>query len=151
MLCDFGLSRIRFEVTRTHTNIREGGRLRYLAPELSFGPESFRTTEASDIYSLSMTLFCLLTLCTPFEDYRNDMAAADAARRGVRPRKVERSRFLTSAFGMLWELLESMWAENGFIRPSVWTVVMRLREILPPPVCFESGAGHQGADTRTDV
>ena len=35
VLCDFGFSCIRHEVTRTHTMIREGGRLRYLAPELS--------------------------------------------------------------------------------------------------------------------
>ena len=59
VLCDFGLARIRHEVTRPCTSIREGGKLRYLAPELLSGPESFRTTAESDIYSLAMTFFQL--------------------------------------------------------------------------------------------
>lgn len=35
IICDFGLSRIRHEVTRTRTMIHEGGRTRFLVPELS--------------------------------------------------------------------------------------------------------------------
>ena len=130
MLCDFGLSRIRYEVTRTHTNIREGGRLRYLAPELSYEPDCFRTTAASDVYSLGLTLFNLSTLRVPYEEHRNEMAAADAARSGRRPQKPDTTRFFAGPFDALWDLLVLMWAHDGSARPAAGTVAQRLKEIL---------------------
>ena len=114
VLCDFGLTRIKHEVTRTQTSIREGGRLRYLAPELAFGPESFRTTVKSDVYSLAMTFFHLSTLCAPFNKL-NEWAAADAARRRQRPEKRD-PRFLAGSFDVLWGLLKSMWAHDESAR-----------------------------------
>lgn len=71
VVCDFGLSRILHEVTRSRTRIQEGGHLRFLAPELSAGEdEKFRTTTASDVYSLGMALFELLTLEPPFSGFK---------------------------------------------------------------------------------
>jgi serine/threonine protein kinase len=131
-LCDFGFSRIRHEVTRTHTNIREGGRLRFLAPELSGGQESFRTTTASDVYSLAMTFFNLSTLCLPLEEHYNEWAAADAARQGQRPQMVDTPRFLAGYFSMLWDLMMMMWEHDQSARPTAATVTQRLQEILRP-------------------
>ena len=127
VLCDFGFSRIRYEVTRTQTNIREGGRLRYLAPELSYGPDSFRTTAASDVYSLAMTLFNLSTLRMPYEEHRNEMAAADAARNGQRPQKPNTTRFFAGSFNTLWELLVLMWKHDDSARPTAATVAQHLK------------------------
>lgn len=84
-LCDFGLSRIRYEITRTHTDIRSGGRLRFLAPELTAGSETFRIDEASDVYSLAMTIYALGTHGVPFKELPNEWAAAQAAQLGERP------------------------------------------------------------------
>ena len=131
-MCDFGFSRIRYEVTRTHTNVRGGGRLRYLAPELSFGHEYLRTTTASDVYSLGMTLFNLTTLCQPFEEYRNEMAAADAARKGRRPQRPDTTRFFTGHFDTLWRLLVLLWASDESDRPAAATATQRLERILQP-------------------
>ena len=131
-MCDFGFSRIRHEVTRTYTNIREGGRLRFLAPELSCGRETFRTTTASDVYSLAMTLFNLSTLCLPFEELDNEWAAAHAVRQGQRPRRVSAPRFLSGYFSMLWDLMVMMWDHDAPARPAAATATRRLREILGP-------------------
>ncbi|KAF8283289.1 kinase-like protein [Clavulina sp. PMI_390] len=66
-LSDFGFSRIRHEVTRTHTSIKEGGNLRFLAPELSSGTsKDFRTSKESDIFGLAMTFFNAWTGKKPF-------------------------------------------------------------------------------------
>ena len=95
LICDFGFSRIRHEVTRTHSKIREGGRTRFLAPELLDGPQEFRTTTSSDVYSLSLTFFSLVTLETPFSHYARDLAAAAASQRGERPSKPDNPHFFT--------------------------------------------------------
>jgi serine/threonine protein kinase len=131
-LCDFGFSDIRHEVTLTHTNIREGGRLCFLAPELSYEPDSFRTTAASDVYSLAMTLFNLSTLRTPFEEYRNELVAAYAARSGQRPQIPSTTRFFKGSFSGLRELLTLMWAPDESARPAAAMVAQRLQEVLHP-------------------
>ena len=85
LLCDFGLSRIRHEVTRTRTNIREGGRTRFMAPELLAGAEKFRTSPASDIFSLSMIFWNAWTRKLPFAELTNELKAEAAIRNGERP------------------------------------------------------------------
>ena len=87
LLCDFGLSRIRHEVTRTHTIIREGGRKRFLAPELLAGAEKFRTSSASDIFSLSMIFWNAWTRKLPFAELTNELRAEAAIRNGERPNR----------------------------------------------------------------
>jgi serine/threonine protein kinase len=131
-LCDFGFSRIRHDVTRTHTNIREGGRLRFLAPELTYGEESFRTTPESDVYSLAMTFFNLSTLCLPFEECHSEWAAAEAARQGQRPQQVNAPRFLAGYFSKLWDLLVMMWEHDTSSRPTAAVVALWLQNILEP-------------------
>ena len=85
LVCDFGFSRIRHEVSRTNTIIRQGGRPRFVAPELSMGHEKIRGTEASDVYSLAMTIFTLATGVTPLNDIGNVFAVVRAAEEGTRP------------------------------------------------------------------
>ena len=87
LLCDFGLSRIRHEVTRTHTTIREGGRMRFMAPELLSGHETFRTSEASDVFSLSMVFWNAWTRKLPFAEIANELGAGAVIREGKRPNK----------------------------------------------------------------
>ena len=122
MLCDFGLSRIRHEVSRTHTTIHQGGRQRFIAPEISSGMES-RINERSDIYSLAMTIYALGTRSMPFTRIANDMAACQAARAGERPQKPDSLGGLTvNDTAFLWVLMEGMWNHIPPLRPMVSTI-----------------------------
>jgi serine/threonine protein kinase len=86
LLCDFGLSRIRHEVARTRTDIRSGGRVPYLAPELLAGIDQYRTTEASDVYALAMTFVELGTLLPPFHGVvANEFKLSNLVQDGLRP------------------------------------------------------------------
>jgi len=85
LLCDFGLSRVRHEISRTFTSVRQGGRLRFIAPEIYDAEEDVFADEPSDIYSLAMTIYALGILSVPFDDLRNERSAARAAREGKRP------------------------------------------------------------------
>lgn len=126
MLCDFGFSRIRHEVTRTHTNIREGGRGRFLAPELSSGPTVFRTSQASDVYGLSMTFLALFTRKLPFDEYPREMEAMRAAERGIRPKRPQSLPFPGALANDIWSLLEEMWAHEALDRPTSAQVEERI-------------------------
>lgn len=121
-LCDFGLSRIRYEITRTHTNIQGGGRYRFLAPELTLGLENSRTNEASDVYSLAMTMYALGTRGSPFKEV-NELAAAQAVQRGERPAiPTSLGGLDMSMTQMLSEIMVKMWIHKPVLRPSVATV-----------------------------
>lgn len=127
MICDFGLSRIQHEITRTLTTICEEGKLRFLAPELTNGPEAFRTSSGSDIYSLSMVFLALTTLAPPFSDM-SSWRAAGAACNGMRPGRPETLPFPPPINDQLWLLMQHMWAQEPAHRPSAPSVVKRLKE-----------------------
>jgi len=132
LLCDFGLSRIRHECTRTHTIIREGGRPRFLAPELSDGPEEFRTSAASDIFSLSMTFLNVWTRELPFKECRDQKAGAKI-RDGERPERPLIGIGLPPAMEQeFWVLVVKMWAHVAGDRPSSEDVQKRLETIFNP-------------------
>ncbi|KAF8296927.1 kinase-like protein [Clavulina sp. PMI_390] len=140
LLCDFGQSRIKHEQTRSMTDITEGGKFRYLAPELlansTLAGYKFRTTPASDCYAFAMTMLELATLDKPFSEFENERAAFHAAEQGIRP-----GRPTQEAFGklgerrteMLWELLTSMWDHDPAKRPSMHCVNIRIVEIICVP------------------
>jgi len=111
-------------------SIGGGGHFFFAAPELSYGRDIFRTTAASDVYSLAMTLFNLSTLRMPFKEHRNDMATADAARNGQRPPIPSTTRFFADSFNVLWELLVLMWAPTDSARPTAMMVAQQLTDIL---------------------
>ena len=130
LLCDFGLSRIRHECTRTHTTIREGGRVRFLAPELSDGPEEFRTSASSDIFSLSMTFFNVWARELPFKECRDQKAGAKI-RDGQRPERPAIGIGLPPAMEQeFWVLVVKMWAHVAGERPSSEYVQLRLETIF---------------------
>lgn len=69
------MSRIRHAISRTLTSRRDGGRSRYVAPELEAGMV-LSSTEPSDIYSFAMTIIALGTGVKPFFDIERDLEAA---------------------------------------------------------------------------
>ncbi|KAF8313235.1 kinase-like protein, partial [Clavulina sp. PMI_390] len=135
LLSDFGLSRFKHELTRTATNIIEGGKYRYMAPELlSVSTDyKFRTTPASDCYAFAMTILELATLQKPFVEFDNERAAFSAAERGIRP-----TRPTGTALGMadeemvnsLWNLLTDMWDGEPSKRPTMFKVNCQLVDII---------------------
>lgn len=119
MLCDFGLSRIRHEISRTHTILHQGGRQRFIAPEISSGLEA-RINEKSDVYSLAMTIYALGARSMPFGHIDRDIVACRAAREGERPQQCDSLGGLTTEeTAHLWSLLERMWSHNPRCRPTV--------------------------------
>ncbi|KAF8294459.1 kinase-like protein, partial [Clavulina sp. PMI_390] len=135
LLCDFGLSRIKHEVTRSATTIQEGGNLRYLAPEvlqLLDTNQSFRTTPGSDCYAFAMTILELATLQKPFAQYKNEWAASNAAKLGIRPQRLAQEAFgalSLQTVDNLWQLLTEMWNHEAHERPSMHHVRIRADEL----------------------
>ncbi|KAF8312093.1 kinase-like protein [Clavulina sp. PMI_390] len=133
-LCDFGLSRIRHEVTRTRTMIFEGGRFRFLAPELSAGrTESFRTSRESDIFALAMTFLTAWTRKPPFSDMRNEKKVASCIQKGQRPkRSPSASPILLPDPDTFWAFLDKLWAQEASARPSASAVLDSVAQLFRP-------------------
>lgn len=74
VLCDFGCSRIRHEISRPLSLDRTVGRSFFVARALLFA-EVLRSTEFSDIYSFAMTIYMMGTGEKPFTNV-NGMQAA---------------------------------------------------------------------------
>ncbi|KAF8303373.1 kinase-like protein, partial [Clavulina sp. PMI_390] len=119
-LCDFGLSRIRHEVTRTRTILQEAGRPRFMAPELfKRWTTSFRTSSASDIFSLAMTFLNVWSGRPPFHELRNDLKVMSHFRKGERPdMPTDGVALAPELTEHLWEILCDMWAQEPDKRPS---------------------------------
>ena len=143
LLCDFGLSRIRHEVSRTHTAVQQGGRGRFVAPEISSGDED-RINEESDIYSLAMTIYALGTGSLPFAHIKRDPAACRAAQGGERPIKHDSLGGLSiEETARLWSLMENMWNPSPQSRP---TVSSARDEIMQTSlICLELAPAHTSA------
>ncbi|KAF8308524.1 kinase-like protein [Clavulina sp. PMI_390] len=127
-LCDFGLSRIRHQVTRTRTILQEAGRPRFMAPELFIKwTTSFRTSSASDIFSVAMTFLNVWSGRLPFSELRNDLKVMSSFRKGQRPEIPTDGVVLAPELRKhLWELLCEMWAQNPVKRPSSFEVLVRV-------------------------
>ena len=133
LLADFGLSRIRHEVTRTQSmhHDHEGGSQRYMAPELLNGPEHFCTSKASDVYALAMTYLSAGTEQQPFAMWENIHKVTAAVRNEERPPPVDKINQLslleTSEF---WTILEAMWCQKPSDRLSAEEVGRRMEALL---------------------
>jgi serine/threonine protein kinase len=113
--------------------MREGGKTRFLAPELLEGPERFRTSPASDIFSLSMAFYNLWTGEVPFVEVTNDRKAEAAIREGQRPTRPTRDIDLPPETEQdFWQLLVEMWAHEAPQRPSSDYMQRRLDIIFRP-------------------
>ncbi|KAF8309232.1 kinase-like protein [Clavulina sp. PMI_390] len=131
-LCDFGLSRIRHEVTRTHTALQEGGRIRFLAPELSSGGMvKFRTSKESDIFSLAMTFLNIWTGKPPFSHVKNEQKVLAHFLKGQRPphpaSTITLEATVTTNF---WNLIVNMWAQEPEKRPPIAHALNKLENML---------------------
>ncbi|KAF8285314.1 kinase-like protein [Clavulina sp. PMI_390] len=133
-LCDFGLSRIQHEVTRTRTTIQEGGKLRFLAPELSTSAaERFRTTSASDIFSLAMTFLATWSGRKPFEEVWNEWEVVSRIVQGQRPKRPAHFSVVLhpNSKAAFWTLLENMWVQDAASRPPSSYVLENLQCVIP--------------------
>jgi len=129
LLCDFGLSRIRHEISRTHTTIHQGGRQRFIAPEISSGLEA---RIKSDVYSLAMTIYALGTMSLPFGHIDRDLAVYRAVQEGERPPPCDSLGGLAAEETVhLWSLIERMWKQDPDCRPTVPSARDEMMQIGP--------------------
>lgn len=104
-----------------------------MAPELLAGEENFRTSPASDIFSLSMTFLSTWTREVPFAELPNNRKVEAAIRSGRRPGKPVADIDLSPAMEQeFWLLLTDMWAHDAANRPSSDDVQTRLEVIFAP-------------------
>ncbi|KAF8312095.1 kinase-like protein [Clavulina sp. PMI_390] len=152
ILCDFGLSRIRHEVTRTRTMIFEGGRFRFLAPELSSGrTENFRTSRESDIFALAMTFLVAWTGKPPFSEIRNERKVASQIQKGQRPKRPPSAGpTLLPDSDTFWALLEGMWVQEAAGRLSASTVLSTLTDMFASMAASASSSNSISASDATD-
>lgn len=99
----------------------------------------FKTSEASDIYSLALVLFSAWSHNAPFVEYPSEYAAGAAARRGLRPTRpldsdqvLEEAPFKFMTMQRFWELLEEMWAHAISGRPHALYVEARMNALFGP-------------------
>ncbi|KAF8292371.1 kinase-like protein, partial [Clavulina sp. PMI_390] len=131
-LCDFGLSRIRHEISRAHSMHEEGGRSRFVAPELhDSSMDQFTSSQGSDVFALAMTFLNAWSSQQPFSEIKNDMLVVSRLIHGLRPKEpvaaVVLGPKITENF---WSLLEAMWTHEVFKRPSSNKVLMELEHIF---------------------
>lgn len=112
--------------------LHEGGRPRFLAPELSGGAtERFRTTQGSDIFALAMTFLNTWTQQAPFAEIRNDHKVAAALRKGRRPKRPTTRAVLSPKVEYeFWALLTDMWAHEPSARPTSRLIKERAENIF---------------------
>ena len=138
-LTDFGRCRIKHDHGPSQASFRPSRRLRYVAPELEMGLALSYINEASDIYSLGMTICALASFDHPFPNIADAHEAASAARCGRRPAKPPETRLLDNEqTDSLWSLLEKMWSQEPDNRPSVVQVEYDLRTSVIPVLQRES-------------
>ena len=119
LLCDFGLSRIKHELSLTSKATCQCGHLRFLAPEIASGELESCVDQRSDIYSLAMTVYTLGTKSLPFNDM-TALRACLAAVKGERPPRHDSLGGLTIELAKpLWSLIERMWDQDPGRRPTI--------------------------------
>ena len=144
-LCDFGLSRIKHEITRSQTSIDEGGYMTHMAPEL-WETEVFRTTPESDVFSFAITIYELGTQSSPFAHItKNEYAVARLIQIRRRPdQPINLAGLSPGISAHLWALIEQMWEHDHTRRPSATYVHRVLRQI-------DTEKNHGGAATSTSM
>ncbi|KAF8317424.1 kinase-like protein, partial [Clavulina sp. PMI_390] len=121
VLCDFGRSRIRHEFSRNLSTREQGGRIRFLAPEiLDAQEEKFHSSQESDVFGLAMTYFNAWSGYPPFHEIKIEHRVASNLIKGGRPREpaqpvVVLDQTVNSGF---WALLVEMWSHEPVERPS---------------------------------
>lgn len=95
--------------------------------------EKFRTSRASDVYSLAMIVWFTWSGQLPFSPRRKReiITAVESGVRPPRPTLVPAERmFDESTEDQLWELVERMWAHDPKDRPNSANVKVEMKIIL---------------------
>uniref|UniRef100_A0A6B2L9E3 Protein kinase domain-containing protein n=1 Tax=Arcella intermedia TaxID=1963864 RepID=A0A6B2L9E3_9EUKA len=116
-LCDFSQARIRFAVTSSISSATTIYTPRYAAPELSLG---LSKTSAIDIFSFGILIWESLTGETPFLNEENVCKAICG---GDRPSVKNFDKNVSN-------LLTAMWQGKPDQRPSISTVLQKMKEIF---------------------
>lgn len=119
-ICDLGYSHFSADFLRSRSD-RVGGHSRYLAPELSDPNDDSEivSTQSSDVFSLAMTIYELMTGDWPFSEIHGDRSVMGAISSGRRPLKpVSLAGLDKSAADAIWKLIETMWSGDPQQRPT---------------------------------
>lgn len=123
VLVDFGYSRVRYDESRAYTTSLAGGKLRFLAPEITAG--DVQVSENTDIYSLAMVIYELLYQTVPFSHIQGEWGVIAAAQKGHRPARAQLSPRRSSL--LAWANIEkALW----LILPGIWGEVSKRAELL---------------------
>lgn len=125
----------------------KGDRVRFLAPELSAGiTERFRTTQASDIFALSMTFLNTWTQQPPFFEIPNEAKVAASIRQGLRPKRPALKVNLPRGEDEFWSLSVFMWEQEPSNRPSSEAVRDGVERMFSP---FSSASSNNPGSQST--
>ncbi|KAJ8079686.1 hypothetical protein PM082_016507 [Marasmius tenuissimus] len=119
-LTDFGLTVLH---DAQHNTTDHGGTLRWMAPELFFGPNSSRTF-ASDMYAFGCVCVELYTGRPPFADVAHDLHVLTKVYGGERPARPPRMS------EDLWLLVNRCWNRHNEERPSARDVCHELERVV---------------------
>jgi len=130
VLCDFGLSRVKGDVTSRTKKLGEGdimGSYNWMAPERLQGDS---VKKPCDIYAFAMTLYEIFTNETPLGDLFSFAQIFElVVRQDVRPKRPndEDSPQLSNK---LWQLAEECWVKDPECRPTASAVCDTLSHLL---------------------
>ncbi|KAJ7919572.1 kinase-like domain-containing protein [Mycena leptocephala] len=126
-ITDFGLSSIVDELSLKMTCSSHSGRagtVRYQAPELLSNDSSNHF--GSDVYAFACVCYEILTGKVPFFEVSNEAAVIFKVMEGGRPSRLE-----TISPEELWVLLDNCWQRKADKRPTMTTILRRLKR---PPI-----------------
>ncbi|KAF8317401.1 kinase-like protein, partial [Clavulina sp. PMI_390] len=145
VICDFGLSRIRHEISRSFTDRKQGGRVRFTAPELFDGE---RPREESDVFALAMIFLNTWTGQLPFPHITKVYVLIKILGDGKRPSSpLETYNLARPVTDSCWRLIQQMWAHDVTMRPSSGQVLDALDLIFGP--CKFGSLQHNKAVTNS--
>ncbi|KAF8317417.1 kinase-like protein [Clavulina sp. PMI_390] len=143
VLCDFGRSRIRHEFSQKLSNQEQGGRIRFLAPELlNFPAEGFHSTQESDVFGVAMTYLNAWSGSRPFAEIKNEHRVISVLIKGQRPNKPAQPLVVLDEITKteFWTLLANMWTHEPAQRPSSGKILERLERIFHKCELVNGGA-----------
>ncbi|KAJ6559779.1 kinase-like domain-containing protein, partial [Mycena capillaripes] len=117
LLCDFGLARVKADVTSRSNQMGEGGMMgsrNWMAPELLAGSP---LKQSSDVYAFGMTIYELHTDENPMSQVAYWDFVEVVFRLNVRPERPEPDD-CPKLIDTVWALAESCWVKDPKLRPT---------------------------------
>ena len=154
VLTDFGIAGILDTGTETITRLTQQGQLlgnpRYMSPEQLLGDP---LTDASDVYSLGVMGYELLTLQAPYEG----KTSVQLVTTHLKKEPIPLVRLRPDADPFLSELLERCLTKNPLHRPRASEIAKALEQVREepqapgPPVQSDSYIGHTFSDALQNI